>query len=89
MKFLELASKLREKVENVYLLSGDDSYLKQTAYKLIRRATINEELAFLNETRFDNENWNIEKFVEAVSSMPMGCDFKLVYVKNLEKLPQI
>ena len=88
MKFLELASKLREKVENVYLLSGDDSYLKQTAYKLIRRATINEELAFLNETRFDNENWNIEKFVEAVSSMPMGCDFKLVYVKNLEKLPE-
>lgn len=88
MKFLELASKLKEKVENVYLLSGDDSYLKQTAYKLIRRATINEELAFLNETRFDNENWNIEKFVEAVSSMPMGCDFKLVYVKNLEKLPE-
>ena len=88
MKFLELASKLKEKVENVYLLSGDDSYLKQTAYKLIRRATINEELAFLNETRFDNENWNIEKFVEAVSSMPMGCNFKLVYVKNLEKLPE-
>lgn len=86
MKFLELASKIKEKVENVYLLSGEDSYLKQTAYKLIKRAAINEELSFLNESQFDNENWNVEKFEEAAYSMPMGCNYKLVHVKNLEKI---
>ena len=88
MKFIELASKLKEKVENVYLLSGEDSYLKQTAYKLIRRAAIVEELSFLNESRFDNENWDINKFEEAASSMPMGSNFKLVQIKNLEKISE-
>lgn len=88
MKFIELATKLKEKVDNVYLLSGDDRYLKQTAYKLIRRATIVEEFAFLNETRFDNENWDINRFEEAVSSMPMGSNYKLVEVKNLEKISE-
>ena len=88
MKFLELAQKLKEKVENVYLLSGDDSYLKQTAYKLIRKASIVEDLAYLNESKFDNENWNVEKFEEAAFSMPIAGDFKLVQVKNLEKISE-
>ncbi len=88
MKFLELAAKLKNKIENVYFFSGDDAYLKQTAYRLIKKATIGNELSDFNETFFDNENWNVEKFVEAVNCLPFASEYKLVHIKNLEKISE-
>lgn len=88
MKFLELAAKLKNKVENVYLFTGEDSYLKQTAYKLIKKATIGNCISDFNENFFDNENWNPEKFIEAVNGLPFACGYKLIHVKNLEKISE-
>lgn len=88
MKFLELASKLKNKVENVYFFSGNDGYLKQTAYKLIKKATINSDFSDFNEIYFDNENWNVEKFIEAVNGLPFASEYKLIHVKNLEKISE-
>lgn len=88
MKFIELASNLKSKIENVYFISGQDSYLKQTAYKLIKKACLKDIFSDFNENFFDNENWNPEKFIEAINGIPLANDYKLIHIKNIEKLTE-
>ena len=54
MKFIELAKNIKEKLENAYLIEGDDAYFRDGAVKAIKEACrISQPL--LNEACFEGE----------------------------------
>ena len=86
MKFLDLSAKLKEEIKNVYMLIGQDAYLRQTSVKLIKKATVSNLTESFDESIFNNENFDLTKIDEAVNSLPFGDGYKLVVLKEIPKL---
>ena len=93
MKFAELKKSLKEKILNNYLLLGNDTFLLQKSFSLIKES-INFEPEELNVNIF-SDNINIEEVVKALNTMPVLCEYKLVYVnfgvktENLQNLKSL
>ena len=88
MKFLELSKNLKNKIENVYLVVGQDAYLRQTAIKLIKKATVSNLTESFDLNIFNNENFDLNSIYEAVNSLPFGENYKLIVIKDLPKLSE-
>lgn len=86
MKFLDLSAKLKEEIKNIYLLVGQDAYLRQTSVKLIKKATVCKTTESFDESIFNNENFDLNKINEAINSLPFGDGYKLVVLKEIPKL---
>lgn len=80
-----LKAKLKEKIENTYLLFGEDIELYSRAYKMIvKRANLTFE--DFNLIRFDDENYSMQAILDACEVLPMGDEYRLVVVKNVAKV---
>ncbi len=80
MKFIEINKKLKEKIENVYNLVGEDDFLIKNAILNIKAATI---------TQFEEFNYQVlqndcskQSFLAALSTLPMANDYRLVVIYN-------
>ncbi len=82
MKFVELKKSLVGELKNAYVLYGSDNFLLNYAYGLIKNAC-NLKFEELNLVVFNDEIINFTNVVNALNTMPMFCDHKLVYV-NME-----
>lgn len=80
-----LKNRLKNNVENCYLLEGDDLYLFDKAISMIKKACA-LELEDFNLTVFDDENFSMKSALDACEVMPMGCEKKVVILKNLTKV---
>ncbi len=80
-----LKNKLKNNVENCYLLQGDDLFLFDKAISMIKKAC-NLELEDFNLSVFDDENFSIKSALDSCEVMPMGCDKRVVILKNLTKV---
>lgn len=87
MKFVELPQTLKQKIENLYILKGDDSFVIDSAIKHINNACGNEMPDF-NKSFFDNENFSAQKILEASNMMPLGTDRKFILIKQIEKISE-
>lgn len=68
MKYTELAKNLRERLERVYLVEGDDAYFRDGAVKAIRAAcAITQPL--LNEATFEGETLKGDAFSSFLSNL--------------------
>ncbi|MGN0748364.1 MAG: DNA polymerase III subunit delta [Christensenellales bacterium] len=85
MKFIELPQTLKQKVENLYILKGDDSFVIDSAIKHINNACGNEMPDF-NKSFFDNENFSATKIQESINMLPFGNDRKFILIKQIEKI---
>lgn len=80
-----LKTRLKEKLENVYLLFGEDFELYSRAYKMIlKRANLSIE--DFNLTKFDDENFSMKAVLDACEVLPMGDEYRVVVLKNIAKV---
>lgn len=85
MKTLKV--RLQKEVKKAYLVTGDDFYLFEKAMNMIRSA-LKITLGDLNITRFDDDNFNALKVVEACDLMPIGDEKRLVVLKYISKVSE-
>lgn len=87
MKFVELKKSLKENVLSSYLLLGNDAFLLQKSYELIKESLPLEPLD-LNLIIF-NENIDCKLVVKALETMPIFAEKKLVYVNASVKTGEL
>lgn len=80
-----LKQRLKDGLRNCYLLSGDDFYLYDRAYDMIKKvAGIN--LEDFNLVKFDDENFTMKGLLDACEVLPLGDAQRLILVKNVAKV---
>ncbi len=85
MKYVELKASLKNKVENAYLISGDDRYLCYDALKKIEDSlaiTIKD----MNSVVISGEHTSAKDIVDSANMYPFGDLNRLVVVKNFAPL---
>lgn len=82
-----LKNRLKEKINNFYLLEGDDYYLYDRAYAMIKKAC-NINFEDFNILKFDEENYSMQAVLDACEVMPMGDEYKIILLKNISKISE-
>ncbi len=85
MNYIEFVKAIKNRVENSYVITGDDIFLLKQVEDKVTKA-LNITLSEFDKIIFDQENFEIGKFENAVLMLPFSADKKLVIVKNLNKL---
>lgn len=83
MKTLKL--RLKEGLDNCYILSGEDYYLYERGAEMIKKVS-GVTLEEFNIVKFDDENFSMKGLLDACEVMPMGGDVRLIFVKNISKI---
>ena len=83
MKFVQLAGSLKEKIEPVYLVEGEDAYFRDCAVRAIREACAITQPVF-NETRLDGDavKGDLSGFVAGLYTLPLLDEKRLVRVSE-------
>lgn len=80
MKFIDLKRSLKIKIENNYLLHGNDNFLLNKAFDLIKDV-LNLEPFEMNFVEYSVNEINFEDVVNSLNTLPIFSEHKLVYVK--------
>ena len=79
-----LKTRLQKKIEPCYVVQGEDILLYDKALELVKKAC-NLQLEGFNFLVFDEDSFNEQAVIDAVQTLPMGSDKKLVLLKNISK----
>ena len=77
MKFIELNKKLKEKVEHVYNIVGEDIFLVKQAITNLKSALV-LDLEEFNYVKLDADKMKKEEALVNLEMLPMGNDYRLV-----------
>ena len=81
MKYIELKKNLKEKLENIYLISGDDRYLCFDALKKIETCA-GIQFKDLNSVTLNGDTISVSDIVESANIYPFGDNYRLLVIKN-------
>ena len=81
-----LKSRLKEGLKNCYLLEGDDYYLYDRAFSMIKNRC-NLIFPDFDYIKFDDENFSMQSLVDSSEVLPLG-NYKLITVKNVSKISE-
>ncbi len=82
MDIKKLKSKIQKKeYENVYLFYGEENYLKNKYLEHIKN-NIYPEKDIMNVDEFTGDKVRVEDILDAISTLPIFSDYRLVVVKN-------
>lgn len=81
MKYVELKSQLKTKIEKTYLISGDDRYLCYDALKKIEDA-LQITIKDMNTVTISGDQTSAKDIVDSANMYPFGDVYRLVVVKN-------
>ena len=81
MKFIELNKNLKEKIEPLYNIKGEDFFLVKQALTNIKSYLI-KDLEEFNFISLDAEKMKKEQVYEQIATLPIGNDYRLVVVNN-------
>ena len=81
MKFIELNKQLKEKVEPLYNIKGDDFFLVKQALSNIKAFLI-KDLEEFNYVNLDADKMKKEQAYEQIATLPIGNDYRLVVFNN-------
>jgi len=81
MKYIDLKKQLKTKIENVYIIYGDDRYLCFDALKKIESA-LEIQIKDMNNITLSSDNLSAKDIVESANTYPFGDLYRLVVVKN-------
>lgn len=82
-----LKTRLKEGLSPCYLLQGDDYYLYDKAFAMIKK-TAGIEMEEFNLIKFDDENYSMKAVLDACEVLPIGSDKKIVLLKNVVKVTE-
>jgi len=71
----------------VYLLTGEESFLHHQVIHLLNTALIQQSAADFDLEIIDCTDFQYESFINALRSLPLMSDRKLLILRHLEKLP--
>lgn len=80
MKYIDFVAHLKNSVDNIYHIYGNDSFLCENALNLIKKKA---NLAFpdLNEV-YLKQDVNVKEIIEACSVFPFADEYRLVVIKD-------
>lgn len=81
-----LKNRLKE-LKNVYLFEGEDYELYNRGLSMILKR-VNLSLPEFNFVKFDDENYSMKAVVDACEVMPLGDQYRVVFLKNIEKISE-
>ena len=81
MKFIELNKKLKEKIENVYNITGDDYFLIKQAIINVKTFLI-KDLEEFDYVKLDADKMKTEEFNATISTLPIANEYRLVVLTN-------
>lgn len=83
MKFVQLAGSLKEKIEPVYLVEGEDAYFRDCAVRAIREACAITQPVF-NETRLDGDavKGDLSGFTAGLYTLPLLDEKRFVRINE-------
>ncbi len=67
---------------NIYLIFGEEEYLKNTYEKKLISSIISEDLKMMNFDIFEGKNTNVSQIIDACDTMPFMSPYRLVVLKN-------
>lgn len=79
MKFIELNKSLKNEIKHLYVLTGDDVFLLNSAVNLIKTATIKEFEEF-NFAKLDGTATTKSEFASQLETLPIGNDYRIIVV---------
>lgn len=68
----------------LYILTGDEPYLVQSCRSTLRKKLVAGPTEEFNYHTFNQENWDIDAFAEAVDAIPMMSEHSLVEVVDMD-----
>ncbi len=81
MKNLE--NNIKDKIfSNIYVIFGEEEYLKNLYEKKLTSAIISDELKMMNFHIFEGKTINISQIIDACDTMPFMSQYRLVIIKN-------
>lgn len=83
MKFIELKKSLENKVYNTYYISGKDAFLRDSAQSMIEKRCVST-LPDFNKLVFNDENFNINKVLDAFNSLPVLDKYRVVVLSDVQ-----
>ena len=87
----ELKAAIRSRTpDNLYFFYGEETFLLNHYLGQLRKVILDEITESFNYHRFNNENFDIRDFADAVENLPMMAERSMVQVDdiNLFKLPE-
>ena len=84
MKYIELKASLKNKIENAYLISGDDRYLCYDALKKIEDS-LSITIKDMNSVVISGDKLTAKEIVESANMYPFGDEYRLVVVKDFAR----
>ena len=80
-----LKKRLAEGFKNCYLFAGEDYELYTRGLSMILKRT-NMMLPYFNYSKFDDENFSMKAVLDSCEVMPMGDEWRVVFIKNVQKI---
>ena len=87
MKFEDLKTSLTNGVKPIYLIEGEDAFLRESALKLLKDAFLTEPDFNLSNLSVDDVKQDPEVLFTAVQSYPFMGDYRFVVLRELKVLP--
>lgn len=81
VKYIELKQSLKNKIENAYLITGDDRYLCFDALKKIE-SSINISIKDMNSVTISGDSVSAKDIVDSANIYPFGDQYRLIIVKG-------
>jgi len=85
LKYTELKSNLKQKLENVYTIIGDDEFLIASAVKSVKKRSV-DQMPELNFDAFDQENFDCDAIINKAMQLPFLSQKRCLVVYLPEKL---
>lgn len=82
-----LKNRLKSGVAPCYLVNGEDYYLYDKSLAMITKA-MDLQLEDFNKNVFDDDNYNMQQVLNTCEILPMGSNFRLVVIKNVNKVSE-
>ena len=68
----------------LYIISGEESYMKEYYLRQLRQKVVDETFADFNLIEFEGKGLTPEMLTEAIDSYPAMADKKLIIVKDFD-----
>ena len=80
-----LKTAIREKqLDNLYIFHGEETFLQHHYLEQVKKLLLDELTESFNYHRFNNENFDIRSFADAVENLPMMAEHTLVQVDDID-----
>ncbi len=71
-----------KRFSNIYLIFGDEHYLKDIYEKKLTEAVLSENFKMMNFDIFEGKNIDIQKIIDSCDTLPFMNEYRLVILKN-------